>query len=89
MAHNKEKVELFKDIIRKPYAWPGGYERVAITTDGGVLCHKCLKDEYYNILHSTKYEYNDGWQVDGQMLVEEFDDSLFCDHCGNCLNTNE
>ncbi len=78
---NKQNTELLKDIIRNPFVWPGGYARFAITTDGGVLCYECLRDEYQNILHSTKYRYNDGWEVSGQITQEEMIYNFYCDHC--------
>lgn len=78
----RDKINLIKSIIRQPYAWPGGYERLAITDDGGILCHKCLKDEYHNVLHSTKFDYRDGWHVVGQATTAELDRPEYCDHCG-------
>ena len=82
----RKEINILKDVIRAPYAWPGGYEKVLVTTDGGAICHKCAKSEYYNILHSTRGEYNDGWQVAGVFLAEECEDTLFCDHCGQVIN---
>lgn len=82
---NKKNIETLKDIIRRPYTWPGGYERAAVTTDGGLLCHRCLKEEYHNVLHSTMHQYNDGWEVAGQVIVEEFDAPIYCDHCSSQL----
>ena len=48
------------DIIREPYAWPGMYEKIAITDDGGVLCHACVKSELRQIARSYK---DNGWHV--------------------------
>ena len=72
------------DIIREPYTWPGRYERIAITDDGGVLCHKCVKSELYQIAWSHK---GDGWHVVACDIVENYDEgTLYCDHCGKLLN---
>ena len=71
------------DIIREPYAWPGGYEKIAITDDGGVLCHKCVKSELRQIATSYK---GDGWHVVAVDIAENFDDPIYCDHCGTLLN---
>ena len=72
------------DIIREPYAWPGGYERIAITDDGGVLCHKCVKSELRQIARSYK---GDGWHVVETDITEYYDEEpLYCDHCGTLLN---
>lgn len=77
---NREKV---KDLIRKPYAWPGGYERIAVTGDGGLLCHKCVKDNYKLIISSFP---RDGWHVIDTDLTENYDEEpLYCDNCGGLL----
>ncbi len=85
---NKANTILLKSLVREPYAWPGGYERLAITTDGGLLCSKCLKSNFRTILHSTKYQYRDGWQVGGSCYEAVSADCCpddyqnNCDHCG-------
>jgi hypothetical protein len=45
-------IKIALDIIREPYAWPGGYEKIAITDDGGALCHECVKSELREIATS-------------------------------------
>ena len=78
---NRGKV---KDLIREPYAWPGGYERIAITDDGGILCHKCTRDNYHLILGSYP---RDGWHVSDIDLIEYYDEEpVYCDNCGKYLN---
>ena len=80
---NRDKVNALKDVIRHPYAFPGGYERVLVTTDGGVVCHRCAKEEYYTMLHSTRAGYRDGWDVEGDTVVYTNEDKFYvCDHCG-------
>ena len=72
------------DIIREPYAWPGGYERIAITDDGGVLCHACVKENLGEIARSYK---DNGWHVVAVDIAENYDEEpLYCDHCGRLLN---
>lgn len=71
------------DIIREPFTFPGSYEKIAITDDGGVLCHKCVKSELRQIATSYK---GDGWRVVRMDIVENFDDPIYCDHCGTLLN---
>ena len=85
------RVNLLKDIIRNPFAWPGGYEKALLMNDGGVVCHVCAKNEYWNILHSTRGEYNDGWDVRAVFLIELQSQSgdqgydAQCDHCSREL----
>ncbi len=84
----RKEINILKDIIRQPFSWPGGYEKVLIMNDGGIICHKCAKTEYYNILHSTRGQYKDGWQVAGVFLAEEHEDeSDYCCHCGTIINS--
>ena len=72
------------DIIQQPFAWPGMYEKIAITDDGGVLCHKCVKSELRQIARSYK---RDGWHVVAVDIAENYDEEpLYCDHCGKLLN---
>ena len=72
------------DIIREPYAWPGGYEKIAITDDGGVLCHACIKSELRQIATSYK---GDGWHVVACDIVESYNGApLLCDNCGKWLS---
>ncbi len=79
----RDEVNALKDVIRHPYAWPGGYERVLVTTDGGLICNKCAREEYYSMLHSTRGGYNDGWAVEGSAVVYSDEEEFCnCDHCG-------
>ena len=71
-------------IIREPYAWPGGYEKIAITDDGAILCHACVKSELRQI--ATSYT-GDGWHVVACDIVENYDEgTLYCNHCERLLN---
>ena len=84
MNTTRARINILKDAIRQPYAWPGGYEKILVMNDGGLVCHKCAKEEYSNILHSTKFGYADGWDVSGITLDIELEDD-YCDHCGRKL----
>ena len=76
-------ISISLDIIREPFTFPGSYEKIAITDDGGVLCHACVKSELHQIARSYK---GDGWHVVHMDIVENFDDPIYCDHCGTFLN---
>lgn len=85
---NRANTIILKSLIREPYAWPGGYERFAITTDGAILCPYCLKKEFHTVMHSTKYQYRDGWEVAGCGYIGDYDDEMItCDHCNRNLAT--
>ena len=72
-------VDIAKYFIRYPYAWPGGYPRVAIADDCGVLCVKCCKDNFREIASS---EPHDGWHLEG-LYINYQDNGMYCDHCGD------
>lgn len=82
---DRQAIDILKGVIREPFAWPGGYEKALIMDDGGVICHKCAKSEYWNILHSTRGDYRDGWQVCAVFLVDHVDGPVYCAHCSNNL----
>ena len=71
--------------IRACYAWPGGYDLIAITSDGGCLCMDCCRKNYYQLAWSMRHKCSDGWLVEGIDAACNFDDRTFCDHCGKTL----
>ena len=83
---NFETMKQVKETIRKPYTFPGGYEKFAVCKDGGVLCVECLKSEYYNVCRSTLFGYGDGWEVSGIDAECNLAGSMTCDHCNHTLN---
>ena len=76
-------ISISLDIIREPFTFPGCYEKIALTYDGAILCHACVKSELRQIATSYK---GDGWRVVHMDIVENFDDPIYCDHCGTFLN---
>ena len=81
-----EHRELIEDIVYEPFAWPGAYEKYAITDDGGTLCRKCVYDNRQ--LCAEAYR-GDGWYIVALGLVEHVDDIFYCDHCGRMMNEQE
>ena len=79
----KAAVQLAKSIIREPYAWPGGYARLAVMNDGELVCPTCLETEFRNVFHSTRGTYGDGWQVVGSTSTAEMNhpEDEYCAHC--------
>lgn len=57
------------------YAWPGGYPLYYIDNDGWILCPQCARknDEYSAELAGADVN----WE----------DDSLYCDHCGESIQS--
>jgi hypothetical protein len=70
-------------VAREPYAFPGGYDILAIADDGGAICHKCLKENYSEAYHDTRKEWNTGWRITGAFTTAECDEPVYCAHCSN------
>ena len=77
----RQKIDLLKDTIRNPFAWPGGFAKVGLMIDGCPICVKCLKSEYRNILDSTRNTYHDGWAFE-MLFINWEDPDCYCAHCG-------
>ena len=85
------EVSKLKEEIRSgEFAWPGGYQRAAIISDGGVMCFDCLKTEFKSIIRSmmdhTKGYPLDGWEVEGITVLWEGPDD-YCCHCNKVIAT--
>ena len=80
------KTTQFKNFVRSPYAWPGGYPLFAIMSDGGVICKTCAKDEAKLIIRATRDKDRSGWQCVGVDVNWE-DNDLYCDHCGGKIES--
>ena len=74
-----------KSAIREPSAWPGGYPRYAVLSDGEMLCRDCACENYRAILYSTRHDLGDDWQCVGVDVLWEGTES--CAHCGKDLES--
>jgi hypothetical protein len=77
MTTQSKSLRLADTLVREPFAWPGGYPRFAITSDGGCLCKHCCKTERGLIGTTTG---SDGWNV-VFVAVNWEDGDLACDNC--------
>src|SRR5699024_10101985 len=66
-----ERLRAAREFARAPYAWPGGYPKVLIFTDGQIGCAGCARDNYRTISQHTRDGYRDGWSVEGVDLHME------------------
>lgn len=78
------------DIIRNPYAWPGGYERLLVTNDGALLCSECVRKEAVRIMSDCRDNCDTGWLPAGSAYeavsaecARECSEELVC-HCDHC-----
>lgn len=69
-----------------PYAWPGGYPRYFITSDGAALSFKAVETERENVEESIRDRLSDGWRVVAVDTNWE-DPALFCDHTGDRIES--
>lgn len=81
-----ESMTAVKNLIRSPYAWPGGYPMYLLTDDAAALCASCVKKEYRLICESTVKGHRDGWAACGSEINWE-DTDLICDHCGERIES--
>jgi hypothetical protein len=73
-----------KETIRKPFAWPGGYPRYVVLSDGEMLCRICARENFRAILRSTVYDYHDGgWRAAGASVLWEGFET--CAQCNKAL----
>jgi hypothetical protein len=84
---NTKGRELLVSILKQPFAWPGGYERLLVTTDGALLCSQCCKKEATRIMSDCRDGYCTGWLPAGAtyeaVSADCCTDDLqsYCDHC--------
>lgn len=72
-------VEDFDRDLESPYAWPGGYPRYFITSDGAALSFEAAREEAATIRDSIATRTPDGWWVVACEINYE-DSALYCDH---------
>lgn len=73
-------------IVRNDrYAWPGGYPLALVTSDGGLLCPDCVRDNFAAISWSHRVNCSDGWQPAGIACGAETDELMQCDHCNSVI----
>ena len=72
-------IQQFSKDLEEPHAWPGGYPRYFITSDGAALSYDAARENRQIIEQSISEGCNDGWQVVACEINWE-DSSLTCDH---------
>lgn len=70
--------QIAADVAENPLAFPGLYQRYAVTDDGSALCPECCKTEASVIAESTP---RDGWYVVADDI--NFEDEIWCSHCAS------
>jgi hypothetical protein len=81
MTTGSKSLRLADQLVREPYAWPGGYPLHAVTDDGGVMCRFCAEEEREWIALTNC---RDGWCMVNTVINWE-DHELRCDCCGKLI----
>lgn len=72
--------------IRQPYAWPGGYPRYFLASDGEALSYKAVRENVRTILDSIHNRHSDGWRIVACEINWE-DPALLCVHSGERIES--
>lgn len=69
-----------REFARTPYAWPGGYPKILVMSDGECLCASCARKEYRLISLATRDGLRSGWEAEGVDIHWE-GEPLTCANC--------
>lgn len=70
----------FKDAIRKPFTFPGGYTIALYLSDNERICQQCARDCWKEICHDTIHGYDRQWEAGFAGIHWEGPDEL-CVQC--------
>ncbi len=73
-------LEFARQLRQGPYAWPGGYPRFLVLTDGETLCFGCAKTEGARVRLAAMAPGYEGWKPLAFDVNWESPD-LHCSHC--------
>lgn len=79
-------VEEFDEALKEPYAWPGGYPRYFITSDGEALSYEAAREEAEQIRTAIREKSRDGWRVVAVDVNWE-DPALYCCHTNDRIES--
>jgi hypothetical protein len=73
--------QLLATLRAGEFAWPGGYPKFFVTSDGAALSFASVLRQLPSVLSAIRDFQNDGWRVIGCQINWE-DCELTCDHSG-------
>ncbi len=85
----KNPVDMVRIIAREQFTFPGCYELIALMDDSVLLCSQCVRNNYKDIIYSTKHGNKDGWEVIGILNDSDLDGDACCDHCEKNFSEEE
>jgi hypothetical protein len=85
----KNIIQNVKSAIREPFSFPGGYPVYTVLTDGSLLCSDCARENFRQVVASTKGVekdgYSDDWSASSTQVLWE--GSEYCGHCLKLLES--
>ena len=83
----KYTADQFAADLKEPYAWPGGYPRFFVCSDGAAISFKTAQQQRWQIRHAIRAnDRTTGWQVVGCVINWE-NPALYCDHTGERIES--
>jgi hypothetical protein len=85
--HKEDNLPRDEDAMLSSYAWPGGYEVVYYTQDGGTLCVECAQSaEGSDLTHDND---DPQWNIVAAQNTSELEGFMYCDDCGKAIVEEE
>lgn len=78
--------ELKQALRDGPYAWPGGYPKYFVTSDGEALSFAAVRAEFRQVMNAVRHRLNDGWRVISVDINWE-NPELYCAHTGERIES--
>lgn len=82
----KSICDLRKTMREGQYAWPGGYPRYFVSSDGEALSFAAVRANLRIVFDSIACHINDGWRVVAVEINWE-DEDLTCAHSGQKIES--
>jgi hypothetical protein len=90
MVRNRQTpAQIMQDVkcaIREPYAWPGGYPKYILMSDGESLSVAAAKEQFREVCRATLQQDRSGWDAYGVDINWE-DPALYCAHTGERIES--
>lgn len=83
MSTQSKSLRLADQLAAEPYAWPGGYPRYGVFSDGEACCKSCAAEERESIGTTTG---TDGWTLTA-LEVNWEDPQLYCGLCSKRIES--
>ena len=63
-----------------------GYRWMALASDGGMICERCVRENYREMYRATRWPQRDpnatDWRCEAIINSGECEEDTHCDHCG-------